>query len=107
MSANVARWTAHLGDLLQIEVGLLGIEEILPGAQVEAFVLNGDGIETTLTGASVSDLEEKIVSVPLATWLADNATVEDTYELKIRLNNVTWPEKGRAQIKVEPRNRNA
>ena len=105
-SANVARWKAHLGDLLQIEVGLTGIDEILPGASVEAFVLDGDGIETALVGATVSDLVEMIVSVPLAAWLSNVNTVEDTYELKIRLNDVTWPEKGRAQIQVEPRNRN-
>ena len=103
MSANVARWVAHTGDALQIEVELMGIDSILPGATVEAFVLDSDGSETGIAGASVISEVDKVVAVPLVTWLT--TAVEGTYELKIRLNDVTWPENGRAEIRVEPRNR--
>ena len=104
MSANVARWKVNVGDVVQIQVELTGIDEILPGASVEAFILDGEGVETAISGASVLSEPNKIIAVPLATWLASAA--EDTYELKVRLNDVTWPEFGRAQIQVEPRNRN-
>lgn len=103
MSGNVVKWVRYLGDADQIEVQLTGLEEILPGAQVSAKVVSTtDGATTAITGASVTDLDNYIVSVPLTTWLADNSTGVGTYHLYIELNDVTWPEFGRAEIQVKP-----
>lgn len=105
MSGNVEKWEVRLGDTQQIEIQLTGLDEIPPAATVEAYVVNGEGIETfQLAGASVTDYEERTVSIPLAAWLADGSTIEDTYRLRVRINDLTWPEYGRAVIRVEPRN---
>ena len=102
MSVKVTRWIRYLGDSDQIEIRLGGLTEILPGATVSAKVVDTNDVTTAIAGASVSDLDNFIVTVPLTAWLTDNATQAGRYRLLVTLNDVTWPEFGAAEIEVKP-----
>lgn len=102
MSTKVTKWTRYLGDFDQLEVQLTGLTEILPGATVVAKVVDTNDVTTVINGASVTDLTNFIVSVPLNTWLGDPSTATGLYRLFVVLNDVTWPEEGAAEILVKP-----
>lgn len=95
---TVTKWRRYVGDTDQIELSLGGIADpILPGATVSAVAIR-KGVSVTIAGASVTDLANFVVAVPMTTWLATASP--GVHELRIILDGTTWPDQGRAEVTV-------
>lgn len=94
--SQVTKWKRFVGDTDDIVLQLSGLDEILGGAAVSAVVIR-DGVSTALP-ASVTDAVNFIITIPCTTWLSTAAV--GTYELRVVLDDVTWPERGRCEVVV-------
>ena len=94
--STVTKWRRYVGDTDELNVQLSGLTEILGGAAVSC-TLTRNGT-ATLLAATVDDAPNFIVKVPLTTFLTTAAP--GTYEVRIILDDVTWPEKGAAELEV-------
>jgi hypothetical protein len=98
MSAGtVARWVRYVGDTDTITVRLGGVDSLQPGAVVTASVMVA-GLPVALSPASVTNGPEREVTIELTTWLAD--AVPGVYEIRISIDDKTWPDFGKAEIEV-------
>jgi hypothetical protein len=96
MSAKVTRWRRFVGDTDSIKVQLTGIDVLAPSAVVVAHLIrNGNADQVN---GSVTNAGEFEVTIPLTTWLA--TAIVGLYELRIVVDDVTWPERGTAEVEV-------
>lgn len=97
MTAKPVSWVRYSGDVDAVTITLTGISVLLGTANVVATLWSTDTDAATITG-SVTDAANKRVTIPLQAWLANRKP--DRYNLKVRIDGVTWPEEGEVYIDV-------
>jgi hypothetical protein len=97
-------WKRFLGDSDSIQLHLTGIDILVQASEVLATFTNTktDVTAPIVTGSVLSETDHT-VTIPLTGFLADVATVPGRYDIKIRIENTTWPEEGLAWLDVEAR----
>jgi hypothetical protein len=91
-------WRRYSGDNDSITVKLNGIDTLLGGAVVTATLTDTDtGTSQSVSGSVVSTVD-KTVMIPLTTWLTTRAP--NRYDVRIHIDNRTWPEAGLMWIDV-------
>jgi len=97
MTAMPVSWVRYKGDSDSIAIQLSGLALLLPGAVITADLSGEDSTVVGLPG-SVLNADDKIVTVPLQSWLSNRT--EGRYDLKLHIDGKTWPEDQLAWIDV-------